>query len=434
MKKNWVPWLPALVLSLAAAVLGGCAIFVFTLPPAEDNAEALSRELKAKTEECTQLERRQTAQEEERSRLQTELEELERDKALLDQNQSAYDALLARQADWSATVAAIEERYGIGDMFAQTLLPNYDRRCLTYIEKGNTVNSFIGQLFGGVGSAIAGNTQNLTLEGAGAIHGAVSAFNDQVNAAVEPGERAMAELWARRYLADTLYDPEASGAALEYQVKALDLLYPQGASDTGDEAALLHDVACAAKTLECAVPVYATFLSKCPENSDYLNGLQETLNTWNTELSRHDATANSLLAPEELEDIYRQATRWQQSIGQSILNSALWLDTSKRETGLLSPNGHHIYMTCRDGSVAMYATDPKVSPAAFYSFAQDGEPFSFTRGDDVILFDWRARDGSTLLSTCSQQQTQALYRFACLMRDKRTGFTNTEYKEYQQVY
>lgn len=439
MKQDLKRWLSALVLAFLAAALTGGAIFAITLPPVEDKSQILTAETLRWTEQAETLDRQLQAQELTLEQARGELEYWEQVRQTVAANKTDYDELLALQTRLPAAVDAVRADAGLGELFAHTVPPNYDRRCLTYLQSGNKVNTFASGLLGGaLGKAFGHQTQNMTQADVGTIHGEISRLTDEINEDIQAAEQSLAALCSGASLIDLLYDPELTGAEAEGQVRFWELYQQQE-----EMSAALWDVARAAKTLECAIPVYATYLSESAENRSYLQLLNSDLDKLRRALDNHNMAVEDCLSPEDLNNICQKAVRWHRGLGLAIQNSEIWLETKTMQSSLLGTGrqagmavgDHKMLVTWRTtDQKIMYATDPKGDITAFYGFTQDGNPLCFSRGDQYILFDWNAGDGSVLASTYSDSDASVLYQFSCFLRDNRNGFRNTQYNQYQRVY
>lgn len=428
---KWKAWLPTILLSvLALALLGGVAI-VGGLDPEEDRSAQLQAQLNDERERERTLAGQIADQMLVAEALESELEELEAQRQALSGKKEEFDDLLAR---WKTLQAEAEARQSQADgmrLWECALAPNYDRRCLTYLQGGNNVTSTIGGFLGGIfGKLVSNNINNLTQEDIGVILTMMSEFTDELNAAIQPGEQALARLEANAFVLDACYDPEVTGAGVRTQVQAMESL-KGGQNEEADD---LHAVAWAAAMMEHYLPVYDVFLSESTENSNYLAHAKQCLSRFQEALSKRGETIEGQLTQEERDGLCRRTVLWHQRIGTVIQNSQIWLETSTMTTSLLS-SGHKVTTTWRDPNKTMLsATDPKGGQTAYYGFDASGEPFCVVRGEMLVLFDWQTKDGTALYTTCSAEDTAGLYKFAAFLRDEKNGFRRAQYEENQRVY
>lgn len=427
-------WIPAFALAIAAAGLLGGAIFVATLPPEEDRSAALSAEAEALDRQEQAREAQIAEKEAALEQLQEEVAGLESLKAQLEEDPEKYSDLAARWAELPAVLDDVKKATGTEYGMSLAIPPNYDRRCLTYLQSGNKVASTIWSALGGMfGGAVGNQVNNLTQEDVGALHAAVNTLTDEINAAARQAERSLAAYQAASLLMDRVYDPAMTGAGLEGQIQFLERMYRD--REAGEaEAAMLHDAAYAVVTMRCGEEIYAAFLSGGTERNGYLSRLEENRQELERILSRHGGmAAESYLSREELDEIYRWTIQRQQELGLLVQASEVWLDTSTMQTSLLAAGGQKMLMTYHNNKQMMYATDPMGGVTAFYGFSRSGAPMCFSRNGELILFDWE-NSGSVLYSTCDGKKTQALYKFAAFIQQERNGFGNNEYERYQTVY
>lgn len=341
-------------------------------------------------------------------------------------------------------IAGVREAAGVGQAMEYALPPNYDRRCLTYLERGNKVNTgILGAIGGALGSALGNQTRNMTQEDIERLHTAVNDLTNGLNDAFQQAERSRNAWQAVGFLTDRVFDPGLTGPALERQILFLEQMYPEAGEREGVEA-MLHDAARAVVTARCAEEIYAAFLSESAERTDYLGllsgnrgQLQYVLDGWNVR-------AEDCLSQEELDGIYRWAVECEYRLGSFVHSSQIWRDTRTMQTPILAMGRDagmavgdlKVLTTWRDttAKTMMYATDPKGDVTAFYGFGRTGEPLCFVRGEDRILFDWETGGGQTLYTNCDEEKTQAVYRFAAFLREERNGFGKNEYRQYQTAY
>lgn len=437
-------WIPAIVLSIVAAGLLGGVIFVATLPPERDRSAALSAQVETLDEQKQALEAQIAEKEAALEQLQEQVARQESMKARLDEDPEKYADLAARWDALPAVLDTAKETAGVGNMMSLAVPPNYDRPALTHLQRGNKVASNIWGSLGGIfGSAVGNQVNNLTQEDVGALHTAVNTLTNEINAAARQAERSLAAYQAASLLIDQVYDPAMTGAGLEGQIQFLERMYRD--RETGEEkVAMLHDAAYAVVTMRCGEEIYAAFLSDGAERNGYLNRLAENRQVLERALANHGGmAAESYLSQDELGEIYRWTIRRQQELGLLVQSSEIWKDTSTMQTPLLATGSQagmavgsqKMLMTYRtDNKRMMYATDPKGDVTAFYGFSRDGEPMCFARGDRLVLFDWRTKDGCVLFSTSTDSENQRLYTFSAFIRDHHNGITPRQYKDNQTVY
>lgn len=431
-------WIAVIVLAVAAVGLSGGIVAAAALPRPEDRQEDLAAELEALMVQKEEL----NSLLDERGALVAGLrEDVERQEAQyveVESNLERYHDLNDRWAELTVRLDALKNSIGVSPGIEYAMPPNYDRRCLTYLQSGNAAASGIAGLLGGIlGNAFGNQLNNSSQEDVGKLHSAVNALTDEINDAVQQAERSLAAYQAGKFLLDQVYDPAMTGEGLAGQIAFLEQMYQE---DPELRAAALHDVSYAVITLRYAGEVYATFLSKGAERTGYLDLMSANRRDLEAVLSNHGVTAEQCLTREELDGICQSTAGHQREIGELVQNSQVWLDVRTMQSDLLSTGSgmvgsHKMLVTYQtDSNRVLYATDPKGGVTAFYGFAETGEPMSFTRGSDMILFDWNAGDGTALYTTMTDQETRALYAFAAFLRDNRNGFRKAQYDRYQTVY
>lgn len=427
-------WLPVLVFAVLAAALGGAAFLSNNLALPEDQSAELTKEIQEWTQQVEGLTGKINRKHVDLEYTEGSLREIEKTYAVLQQNKEYYDDLLQQWAYLSDDMAALKEEFGSGGAFTYTVPPNYDRQCLTYLQSGTKTSSFVAGLFGGVlGNAFGNQVSNMSQEDVGTIHGLITELTYEMNEAIQRAEQSLGTYHSNAVVMDLVFDPQLTGKGLESQISFLKLMYRNADCEEAC-AAMLQDTAWAVKTLECTIPIYSLFLSECTENRDYLQRLNTNLQTFRQELMNHGVTADSCLEQEKLDELYFRTARWYRELTVAIQNCEVWLDLKTMETSFLGgAYTHKMLVTIRDKK-PMLASDPKDGLTAFYGFTSDGEPACFIRGEDYILFDLEALNGTAIASTCAPENVERIYQFALLIRDYRNGFGKTLYEQYQRVY
>lgn len=443
MRKKWIPALVAAVLVVGLAV---CAVFVALRPPAEDKSETLSRELATLVAEGDTLRDRQKSQQAQLDQLGQEEARLEALQAKVEREKERYTSLNAR---WEALPTLVDELMQTAEKadsdVTHLLPPNYDRPCLNKLERGsNTTSGLLGMLGGALGNIFGGEIQNNVNADVSQLHSVINTLAEEVNGALQAADQSQAAYVALgRLVTERIYDPELTGGGVEGQIQVVETLYQQQQSDDARRTTMLHDVALAAETLRCYGEVYNAFLMDDQEQRDFISRLSNYRREFDGILTSFGVTVADCLSQEELAELYQRVIGHQQRLGLQVEANQVWDTSSTMQTGLLaygttegaSFGTHKMLTTWRtQGKVMMYATDPKNGATAFYGFSRSGQPMCFSRGGQVILFDWTKADGSTLYSNMEEGKVTAVYTFACFLRDKCNGFTNRDYQRYQTAY
>lgn len=439
---SWKKWIPAILTAVAAVGLAVCTVILVNRPPVEDRSEALSAELASAGEEGRTLRAQRDIQNAAAAQQKKELAQLEELQAQVTGQKDKYEDLAAR---WEAIPDRIEavRRTAVSADVGHIMPPNYDRPCLNKLQTGSKTapSAFgaIGKLFGGLGEAIGGamgsQAYNTSQEDVGRLHSVINSLADEINTALCQADQSRAAYRAAGALLERVYDPELTGGGAEGQLEFLERMYET--PENGEaKSAMLHDAAYAAEVLRCSGEVYAAFLLDDAERNSFLGRMDSYQREFESLLSENGTAARDCLSQEELDTIYQHAVARHRELGMTVQSCQVWDTSMLRQTSLLDASGRKMLVSCRsDGSEkVMYATDPKDGVTAFYGFDRNGEPMSFTRGDQIILFDWSAKDGTVLYTNMEERKVSALYRFFCFLRDNRSAFRNTQYDQYQTVY
>ena len=426
-------WIPAAVLTIAAAALAGAALFTVGLEPVEDRSAALSGQIRAQEQENQIMYSTVQARETEATAAEAEAERLQALQAQVEQDRERYDGLLAKWKTGQELIEQLQARQTAPE--GLMLPPNYDRKALEYLQGEAQIGSAVSGLFGAITAFVGSNTANMIQQSVGDVLSEISGMTDELNAVVQQGEKALALYGSVGGVAGQLLDSEARGETAELQMKLLEA-FSRGEEQSKAESEMLRSAAQAAVTLECFAPLYDLYLSGADGNGSYVSQLNDNAARFRALVEKSGADPYVLLGETEVNAIYQKMMNWHQRIGLALQESAMWYDVNTMQSSYVDV-GRRFLVTYRnkvDDLIA--ATETKDGLLAYYGFDQGGEPLCFLRGEGYIFFDWLADDGTVLASSgdYSADQMTLIYRFACGMRDTRNGFGKELYQQYQRVY
>ena len=342
---------------------------------------------------------------------------------------AAYGELCGRMQELSSSVPLVS-------MVEYVLPPNYDRPCLVSLQRGNTAAGAIGGFLGGLlGNAFGDQLKNLSSEDVDKLHGAVNSLTDTANALLFDAEMSTCELLAPADIMDLLFDPDAPiDGSTPARMELCELMY-----FTGDGSQkMISDSANAAEALRLTRQVYASFLSDSTERDGYLNLIDQVLFELDRYMAAYGAVSRDAADSELYSGLCRSAALAQSQLGSIVMSSQVWPGAVTRQTSSLGTGGvsvgtHKVLVTWRDSdNNIIYASDPKGDITAVYGFDEDGRPMSFTRGEDVILFD--PASGAALYTTMDETKTAAVLTFARFLQANRNAFRADDYNAYQRAY
>lgn len=426
-------WIPAAVLAVAAAALAGAALFAVGLGPVEDRSAVLSEQIRTQEQENQMMFRAVQAKETEAAAAEVEEERLRALQTQVEQDRERYDGLLTRWKAGQELVEGLQARQTAPEELM--LPPNYDRKALEYLQGEAQIGSAVSGLFGAVTSLVGSSTANMIQQSVGDVLSEISGMTDELNAAVQQGERTLALYGGVGRVAGELLDSEARGETAELQMELLEA-FAGGEEQSEAESEMLRSAAQAAVTLECFAPLYDLYLSGADGNGSYISQLNDNAARFRALVEESGTDPYALLGEAGVNAIYLQMMNWHQRIGLALQESAMWYDVNTMQSNYVDV-GRRFLVTYRNKvNDLIAATETKDGLLAYYGFDQGGEPLCFLRGEGYILFDWLADDGTVLASSgdYSADQMTLIYRFACEMRDKRNGFGKELYQQYQHVY
>lgn len=241
-------WIPAAVLAVAAAALAGAALFAVGLGPVEDRSAVLSEQIRTQEQENQMMFRAVQAKETEAAAAEVEEERLRALQTQVEQDRERYDGLLTRWKAGQELVEGLQARQTAPEELM--LPPNYDRKALEYLQGEAQIGSAVSGLFGAVTSLVGSSTANMIQQSVGDVLSEISGMTDELNAAVQQGERTLALYGGVGRVAGELLDSEARGETAELQMELLEA-FAGGEEQSEAESEMLRSAAQAAVTLEC---------------------------------------------------------------------------------------------------------------------------------------------------------------------------------------